>query len=137
MKTNNITPPEKLKKLPEEIKRAPEELQSKKNNEDTNTDEDDCLTLKSADLEFYRYLNFNNMFENADFHAMKPTNALYQQAVNLKFDHSRFKIRLNIGRNTMGNLRRMRKFAYVPKRFGAPRKNDQEQKVMNRLTNEN
>jgi len=38
---------------------------------------EECPTLYSQDHEYYNYLNSKNLFENAEYHALKPTQINY------------------------------------------------------------
>jgi len=39
---------------------------------------DETNTLVSQDYEYYNYLNCKKMFENAEYHGLKPTMSNYQ-----------------------------------------------------------
>jgi RNA recognition motif-containing protein len=80
---------------------------------------DDCMTLAPQDKAYYSYLKCKNMFENADYHAVKPTNMNYQVSAQPSLAHYGLNMRLNNG-NTFFRTVQQRNQAR-PSRFNANR----------------
>lgn len=65
----------------------------------------ECQTLYSQDQEFYNYLNEVRMFENSEYHCLKPSQINYTISVSTHMNHSEENIRMNTIK-TRPNLRK-------------------------------